>query len=72
MAEVQPKVVIVGGGLSGLATAFELQSRLQHADIQVLESSQQLGGMLKTIKKQGYLVELGWGHFHSQATAWVS
>lgn len=59
MAEVQPKVVIVGGGLSGLATAFELQSRLQNADIQVLEASQQLGGMLKTIKKQGYLVELG-------------
>lgn len=59
MPELQPKVVIVGGGLSGLATAFELQSRLHQADIQVLEASQRLGGMLSTIKQQGYLVEQG-------------
>lgn len=54
-----PRVVVVGAGLSGLATAFQLQSRLPDASITVLESQKRLGGMIWTESKWGYLLEHG-------------
>jgi oxygen-dependent protoporphyrinogen oxidase len=52
-------VVVVGAGLSGLATAYQLQTRLPDASITVLESQHRLGGMIYTESKQGYLLEHG-------------
>jgi oxygen-dependent protoporphyrinogen oxidase len=53
------QVVIVGAGISGLATAFNLQERLPDADITVLEANTRPGGAVWTERKDGFQVELG-------------
>ena len=53
------RVVIVGAGISGLATAFHLQARLPTADITVLESGPRPGGTIWTERREGFQVELG-------------
>ena len=57
------KVVIVGGGISGLSAAHriaELQKR-DNLDVEVLllEKTSKLGGPINTVKKGGFLIELG-------------
>ncbi len=57
------KVVIVGGGISGLSAAHriaELQKR-DNLDVEVLllEKTAKLGGPINTVKKNGFLIELG-------------
>lgn len=42
------KIAIIGGGLSGLATAFYLQRDLPDSEITLLESSDRLGGVITT------------------------
>lgn len=49
-------LVIVGGGLSGLALAYYLQDKLK---VVLLESSERLGGVVCTKHKQSYLLEYG-------------
>lgn len=53
------RIVIVGAGISGLATAWHLQQRLPQAAITVLEANARPGGTLWTERKQGFQVELG-------------
>ncbi len=52
-----PRVVVVGGGISGLACAYRLQELLPQADIQVLEARNHLGGMCETMSRDGFLLE---------------
>jgi protoporphyrinogen/coproporphyrinogen III oxidase len=51
------KVVVVGAGLSGLACAY----RLKHLGIRalVLEASERAGGVIATIRRDGFLFEGG-------------
>lgn len=55
-------VLVVGGGIAGLATAYELR-KLQHdgADLSftLVEQSNRLGGILETERKDGFVVECG-------------
>lgn len=56
------RIAIVGGGISGLAAAFELeQKRRDGADIEYVlyESSPRLGGVLRTDYIDGCVVEAG-------------
>ncbi len=53
------RIVIVGAGISGLATAFRLQQRLPNAEITVLEASPRPGGTLWTERKSGFQFEAG-------------
>jgi protoporphyrinogen/coproporphyrinogen III oxidase len=56
------RVAIVGGGISGLAAAFELEQRRQAgADVEYVlyESSPRLGGVLRTDHIDGCVVEAG-------------
>ncbi len=55
----QPVVGIVGGGVSGLATAYYLRQRLPAARIHLWEASSRLGGALYTQWIDGYCVEGG-------------
>lgn len=50
-------VVVIGGGIAGLTTAF----RLQQAGIQVtvLEKNERLGGAISSVKEDGFLMEIG-------------
>jgi protoporphyrinogen/coproporphyrinogen III oxidase len=50
-------IVVVGGGISGLALGHTLKRR--GADVRVLESEQRPGGNLRTFQQSGFLLEAG-------------
>jgi protoporphyrinogen/coproporphyrinogen III oxidase len=55
-----PRVVVVGGGVSGLAAAHRLRTRLgDTASITVLESARVLGGKLAAVDLAGVRVDVG-------------
>ena len=54
-----PRVVIVGGGLSGLATAFRLNQLQPDISLTVLESRSRAGGNIGTENHGGFVVETG-------------
>lgn len=50
-------VIIIGGGLTGLATAFFLKK--SGKTVTVIEKNDRLGGSIKTIEENGFLYECG-------------
>ncbi len=50
-------VCIIGGGISGLCTAYHLQKR--GADVTVVEKASEVGGNIRSTREAGYLVEIG-------------
>jgi len=52
-----PSVAIVGGGITGLTTAWRLNQR--GIDCTLFEAGERCGGVIGTVKKNGYLVERG-------------
>lgn len=57
-------IVIVGGGISGLYSAYKLINKYKNINILLLESSDRLGGRILTIKENDYSYEAGAGRFH--------
>jgi len=53
------KVVIVGGGIAGLAAAYTLQENQQDIEYTLVEKNPQLGGKILTEHEDGYLIEGG-------------
>lgn len=57
------KVVIIGGGISGLTAAYYLKQEKKKlnlpVDILLIESSKRLGGKIQTVRKDGYVIERG-------------
>ncbi|MFO0915443.1 MAG: protoporphyrinogen oxidase [Pirellulales bacterium] len=53
----QPRIAIIGGGISGLAAAHEFQRLVPDWDVHLLERSSRLGGVLRTTRQDGYLIE---------------
>ncbi len=58
-ASSSPKICIVGGGLSGLATAIKLQNLLPNAAITLYEAAPRVGGVIHTEKCGNFLVDHG-------------
>jgi protoporphyrinogen/coproporphyrinogen III oxidase len=52
-----PRIAIVGGGISGLATAYRLAELLPQAELSLFEASGRLGGVLNTVDRGGFLIE---------------
>jgi protoporphyrinogen oxidase len=52
------KIVILGGGLAGLAAAFEL-SKNSLNEVVVFEKEKEVGGLARTINYKGFLFEFG-------------
>src|SRR5690625_8019426 len=57
------KVVVVGAGITGLATAYYLQKAMKEQglpyELKLLEASDRLGGKIKTKRKDGFIIERG-------------
>lgn len=56
------RVAIVGGGVAGLATAYELARLARNgADVQAVlfEASTRLGGIVETVREGGFVIECG-------------
>ncbi len=53
------RVVVVGGGVSGLAASYRLGRALPDAEVVVLEGSGRLGGSLHTVEVGGVVVDVG-------------
>ena len=51
------KVAVIGGGISGLSTAFYLKRG--GAAVKVFEKGERLGGKMRTVYEEGYIVETG-------------
>jgi oxygen-dependent protoporphyrinogen oxidase len=51
------KVVVVGGGIAGLAAAYRLERLVPDVEVVVVERSRRLGGKLVTEREHGFVVE---------------
>jgi len=60
------KIVVVGGGLAGLAAAHKLESLLPESEITLTERSDRVGGVLLTERIDGFLIEGGPDSFLSR------
>jgi protoporphyrinogen/coproporphyrinogen III oxidase len=50
-------VAVIGAGLTGLTTAYRLKQ--QGSRVVVYEASERIGGSIKSLRRDGYLAELG-------------
>ena len=53
------KIAIIGGGITGLAAAWELRSIAPAADVTLYDAAPRLGGLIETQVVAGHTVELG-------------
>ncbi len=65
-----PKVVVVGGGIAGLAAAHRViewsQERGRTVELTLFEAAGRLGGTIQTERRDGFLVECGPDSFLSE------
>ena len=53
------RVAIIGGGISGLAAAYQIAVHHQEASFTLYEASDRLGGTVETVHDQGFTIECG-------------
>ena len=53
------KAIILGAGLSGISTAYFLQNENEIENITLLEMEKTPGGLCRSIKKDGYVYDIG-------------
>ena len=54
-----PRVIVVGGGVAGLAAAYTLHRERPDWDVLLLEKSDRLGGNIRTDRHHGFLIDAG-------------
>jgi oxygen-dependent protoporphyrinogen oxidase len=59
------RVVVVGGGISGLSTAHAVTQRDPSADVVVLEEASRVGGNIVTVREEGFILDGG-------ADSWIA
>jgi oxygen-dependent protoporphyrinogen oxidase len=59
MANIMPKVIVIGAGISGLTVAYRLQQLMPHTEITVFEQNQRPGGTVWTQQREGFCLEAG-------------
>jgi oxygen-dependent protoporphyrinogen oxidase len=64
------RILIIGGGISGLAAAFSLQEHSPNTgrplEILLLEATERTGGVIRTHSREGFLIEGGPDSFISE------
>jgi protoporphyrinogen oxidase len=53
------KVIIVGAGISGLAAVYYVKKQVPEAQVTLLESSDRIGGKIRTVRRDGFVIECG-------------
>ncbi|WP_438315584.1 protoporphyrinogen oxidase [Sporosarcina sp. FA9] len=57
------KVIVVGGGITGLSAAFYIKKLFEEQqipiDITLIEKSEELGGKVQTLRRDGFVIERG-------------
>src|SRR5919106_6253579 len=72
-AMLSKRIVVVGGGISGLAAAHRLvEHGVEKSQITLVEASERLGGTLETQHRDGFLIERGPDSFISEKPEAVS
>ena len=69
MSSQRRQIVIIGGGISGLATAhrlIEFSQTKQPPQVTLIEASDRLGGTIQTEHRDGFLIERGPDSFISE------
>lgn len=56
-ASTAKRIVVVGGGLAGLASAVELRTR--GAEVTIVEANDHLGGKMNVLTEQGFTFDMG-------------
>ena len=61
-------VIIIGAGPAGLTAAYELleENGKEKYDVVILEESQEIGGISKTVKYKGNRMDIGGHRFFSK------
>jgi len=60
------RIVIIGGGISGLAAAHRVLELNKSAHVTILEASDRLGGTIQTEHRDGFVIERGPDSFISE------
>ncbi|MFD3258005.1 protoporphyrinogen oxidase [Paenibacillus lentus] len=75
MSDASRKVVIVGGGLTGLSAAFYIRKFYKDKgckpEITIIEKDKVLGGKIETLHRDGFVIEKGPDSFLARKTAMV-
>jgi len=68
-------IAIVGGGITGLTAAYYLQQKIQAENlpyhVKLFEASGRLGGKIRTLRRDGFIIERGADSFLCRKTAAV-
>ena len=59
------RTLIVGGGISGLATAFFLKQHNPETPVSIIEKNPQVGGKVRSVQRDGFTVDWGANGFLS-------
>ncbi|MGN7309021.1 NAD(P)-binding protein, partial [Bacillus subtilis] len=61
MEDHKRRVVVVGGGLTGLSAAFYIRKHYREAGVEpvitLVEKSSSMGGMIETLHRDGFVIE---------------
>lgn len=75
MSDSPRRIVIIGGGLSGLSAAFYVRKYYKEAGISpkiiILEKEKAVGGKIETLRREGFVIEKGPDSFLARKTAMV-
>jgi oxygen-dependent protoporphyrinogen oxidase len=53
------RIAIVGGGISGLTAAYEVQRHQSSSQFVLFEATNRLGGIVETVRREGFVIECG-------------
>lgn len=70
---MEQQIVIIGGGIAGLTAAYYLQKEIHSLQLPLrvllIESTAKLGGKIKTVHKDGFVIERGPDSFLERKTS---
>src|SRR5665647_489811 len=70
------KVVVIGGGITGLSAAFYTQKLFEErqipVEITIVEKGQELGGKIRTLCRDGFIIERGPDSFMARKLAMIT